>query len=219
MSVQPGLVIFDCDGVLVDTEKTANLVLCAWLTEAGYPVTYEDCRRRFSGRSMKGVQEEIAKAGHDIGFDLAQRWYASIGETFGAGVQAVPHIETVLDALRGANIPWCVASSAKLDKMFMTLGTTGLLPHFEHALFSATMVARGKPFPDLFLHAAGEMGFAPQECVVIEDSVPGTLAGIAAGMRVFSYHGDPHSDRDGLRDAGGTLFDDMRRLPTLLGIA
>lgn len=219
MTGRPGLVIFDCDGVIVDTEKTANLVLCAWLTEAGYPVSYEDCRRRFSGRSMKSVQEEVMAAGHDIGFDLAARWYGSIDEIFGAGVDPVPHIEAVVGSLRTAGIPWCVASSAKLDKMYLTLGTTGLLPHFEHALFSATMVERGKPHPDLFLHAAREMGFAPHDCVVIEDSVPGTLAGIAAGMRVFSYHADPHSDRDGLANAGGILFDDMRRLPGMLGIA
>lgn len=219
MTTRPGLVIFDCDGVIVDTEKTANLVLCAWLTEAGYPVSYEECRRRFSGRSMVSVQAEIAAAGHDIGFDLSQRWYAAITETFSAGVEPVPHIEAVVAALRAAGLPWCVASSARLDKMHLTLGTTGLLPHFEHALFSATMVERGKPHPDLFLHAAREMGFAPADCVVIEDSVPGTIAGIAAGMRVFSYHGDPHSDRDGLAAAGGIPFDDMRRLPALLGLA
>ncbi|WP_287087554.1 HAD-IA family hydrolase [Mesorhizobium sp.] len=89
---------------------------------------------------------------------------------------------------------------------------------FEHALFSSTMVSRGKPFPDLFLHAAGTMGFAPADCIVIEDSVAGTLAGIAAGMRVFSYYGDPHSDRDGLTEAGGILFDDMRELAGLVPI-
>lgn len=218
MTERPGLVVFDCDGVIVDTEKTANLVLCDWLTEAGYPVSYEDCRRRFSGRSMTSVQAEIATEGHDIGFDLTQRWYAAITETFARGVEPVPHIEDVVGALRAAGVPWCVASSAKLDKMHLTLGTTGLLPHFEHVLFSATMVERGKPYPDLFLHAAREMGFAPADCVVIEDSVPGTIAGIAAGMRVFSYHADPHSDRDGLEAAGGILFDDMRRLPGLLGL-
>jgi HAD superfamily hydrolase (TIGR01509 family) len=213
---QPLLVIFDCDGVLVDTEETANRTLCAWLTAAGHPVTYEECRQRFSGRSMVSVQQEIELAGTLLGFDLPTRWYGSLPEIFGSGVEAVPHIETVVAALRAAGVPWCVASSAKVDKMRLTLGATGLLPHFEHALFSATMVERGKPFPDLFLHAAANMGFSPEHCVVIEDSVPGTAAGVAAGMRVFSYHGDPHSDRDGLSAAGGMLFDDMRDLPGLL---
>jgi HAD superfamily hydrolase (TIGR01509 family) len=216
--MRPDLVIFDCDGVLVDTERTANEVLCAWLTEAGYPVSYEDCRRRFSGRSMASVQAEIEAAGHALGFVLTDRWYSSLDEIFGTRVEAVPHVETVVETLRDAGLPWCVASSAKLDKMHLTLGTTGLMRHFRDVLFSATMVERGKPFPDLFLHAARQMGHAPERCVVIEDSVPGTQAGIAAGMRVFSYHGDPHSDRDGLAAAGGVLFDDMRDLPALLGL-
>ncbi|WP_280791078.1 HAD-IA family hydrolase [Mesorhizobium sp. L2C089B000] len=94
----------------------------------------------------------------------------------------------------------------------------GLLPLFEHAMFSSTMVSRGKPFPDLFLHAAKTMGFAPADCIVIEDSVAGTQAGIAAGMRVYAYHGDPYSDRDGLASAGGVLFDDMRELAGLVPI-
>jgi HAD superfamily hydrolase (TIGR01509 family) len=216
--MRPSLVIFDCDGVLVDTEKTANKVLCNWLTEAGFPVTYEESRKRFAGRSMKSVQEEIETEGRLLGFDLTERWYGSITEIFSAQVQAVPHVETVITALRAASLPWCVASSAKIEKMHLTLGATGLIDHFRDVLFSATMVERGKPFPDLFLHTAREMGHAAEDCVVIEDSVWGTMAGVAAGMRVFSYHGDPHSDRDGLEEAGGTLFDDMRDLPRLLGI-
>lgn len=216
MSQRPDLVIFDCDGVLVDTERTANETLCVWLTDSGYPISYRDCRKRFAGRSMSSVQEELAAAGHDLGFSLAERWYASLDTIFRDRVEAIPHIETVVDALRAADLPWCVASSARLDKMHLTLGTTGLMRHFQHALFSATMVERGKPHPDLFLHAAREMGHAPEHCVVIEDSVPGTVAGVAAGMRVYSYHGDPHSDRDGLADAGGILFDDMRDLPDLI---
>ena len=214
----PGLVIFDCDGVLVDTETIANRHLSEWLCAAGFQTTFEECRNRFSGRSMTSVQAEIEETGHVLGFDLAQRWYGSLPSIFGEGVEAVPHIGDVLDALRAAGVPWCVASSARVDKMRLTLGATGLLPHFGHALYSATMVERGKPFPDLFLHAARAMGFPPADCVVIEDSVPGTIAGVAAGMRVFSYHADPHSNREGLAAAGGILFDDMRELPALLGI-
>ena len=216
MAAHPKLVIFDCDGVLVNTEERANRVLSDWLSDAGHVVTYEDCRRLYSGRSMKSVQAEIEGAGHVLGFDLTQRWYASLDHIFGAGVEAIPHIEVVLDDLRSRAVPWCVASSAKVEKMHLTLGTTGLLPHFGHALYSATMVQRGKPFPGLFLHAAREMGFEPADCVVIEDSVPGTEAGIAAGMRVFSYHADPLSNRDALAAAGGVLVDDMRALPGLL---
>ncbi|ESW69278.1 HAD family hydrolase [Mesorhizobium sp. LSJC285A00] len=123
-----------------------------------------------------------------------------------------------IEAVRAAGIPYCVATSARISKMHITLGQTGLLPLFEHGMFSSTMVSRGKPFPDLFLHAAKTMGFVPADCIVIEDSVAGTQAGIAAGMRVYSYHGDPYSDRDGLASAGGVLFDDMRELAGLVPI-
>lgn len=216
MAAHPKLVIFDCDGVLVNTEERANRILSLWLSEAGLPVSYEDCRRLYSGRSMKSVQEEIEEAGHALGFDLAERWYGALDTIFGADVEAVPHIEIVLDDLRARSVTWCVASSARTEKMHLTLGASGLIGHFSDVLYSATMVSRGKPFPDLFLHAAGAMGFAPQDCVVIEDSVPGTKAGVAAGMRVYSYFADPLSNRDGLAEAGGILFDDMRDLPRLM---
>src|SRR5690606_1699083 len=157
----PKLVIFDCDGVLVNTEERANRVLAQWLSETGLPVSYEDCRRIYSGRSMKSVQAEIEAQGHQLGFNLMERWYGSLDMIFGTDVEAIPHVETVLDDLRARNVTWCVASSAKLEKMHLTLGVTGLIAHFGDVLYSATMVENGKPAPDLFLHAAREMGFAP----------------------------------------------------------
>ena len=215
----PKLVIFDCDGVLVDTETLANQRLAQWITEGGYPVTYEQCRKRFCGRSLSSVHAELKALGTDVGDDFVERWYRELPSIFGSGVKAIPHVETFIGAVKAAGIAHCVASSARTDKMLMTLGQTGLLPHFHDVLFSATMVAHGKPAPDLFLHAAKTMGHAPSDCIVIEDSVAGTQAGIAAGMRVFSYHGDPYSDRDGLTDAGGILFDDMRELAALVPLA
>ena len=216
---KPSLVIFDCDGVLVDTEPLANQRLSAWLTEAGYPVSYEDCRRQFVGRSLVSVQKEVEATGVSLGPDFVERWYRELPELFETGVQAIPYIETFVTAVQSAGIAYCVASSARVNKMHMTLGQTGLLPYFRDVLFSATMVERGKPFPDLFLHAAGTMGFAPADCIVIEDSVAGAEAGRAAGMRVFGYHRDPHSDCDGLKAAGAVLFDDMRKLAGLIPIA
>lgn len=213
----PGLVIFDCDGILVDTENMANERLALWLTEAGYPVDFNYCRKQFSGRSMISVRNEILEvAGIDLGEDFADRWNVGLPELFANGVDEIPYVRDVIDAVRAANLPYCVASSARVSKMHITLGVTGLLPFFEHAMFSSTMVGRSKPFPDLFLHAAREMGVNPADCIVIEDSVAGTTAGIAAGMRVFSYHGDPHSDPEGLERAGGVLFSDMRDLPGLV---
>lgn len=217
--MRPGLVIFDCDGVLVDTETLANRRLAEWLLAAGYDTTYELCRRRFVGRSMSAVQAEVEATGISLGDDFVERWNDGLAELFSGRVQAIPHVREQVEAIRTAGLPFCVASSARVAKMQLTLGATGLLPFFEDVLFSASMVRRGKPFPDLFLHAAATMGFATADCVVIEDSVPGTLAGIAAGMRVLSYCGDPHGDREGLAAAGGEPFDDMRQLAGLIGLA
>ncbi|MBZ9678194.1 HAD family hydrolase [Mesorhizobium sp. ES1-1] len=213
----PKLVIFDCDGILVDTENMANKRLADWLNAAGYPKSFEFCRKTYSGRSMASVQKEIeTQTEIRLGADFVDRWNAGLPDLFSHGVEEIPFVRDFVEAVRVAGIAYCVATSARISKMHITLGQTGLLPLFEHAMFSSTMVARGKPFPDLFLHAATTMGFAPADCIVIEDSVAGTQAGVAAGMRVFSYHGDAYSDRDGLIQAGGTPFDDMRSLAGLV---
>jgi len=215
----PKLVIFDCDGVLVDTEGMSNRRLAEWLTVAGYPIDYETCRRRFEGTSMKSVQAEIEATGVMLGEDFIERWNLALPDLFAAGVESVPHVRAFVETVRGAVIPYCVASSARVSKMHITLGATGLLPLFEHAMFSSTMVARGKPFPDLFLHAAATMQADPADCIVIEDSVAGTKAGRAAGMTVYSYAGDAFADRATLAAAGGIVFDDMRHLSGLIGLA
>lgn len=169
---RPKLVIFDCDGVLVDTEPLANRRLSAWLTEAGYPVSYEDCRRQFVGRSLTSVQKEVEATGVSLGPDFVERWYRELPGLFASGVRAIPHIETFVGAVQSAGIAYCVASSARIEKMHLTLGQTGLLTHFRDVLFSATMVERGKPFPDLFLHAAGTMGVEPSNCIVVRTASP-----------------------------------------------
>jgi HAD superfamily hydrolase (TIGR01509 family) len=216
---RPDLVIFDCDGVLVDTETLANHHLVKMLGASGYAITFEEARRNLCGMPMRAVKAKVEAEGYSLGEDFVDRWYQAIPIIFENGVEAIPYIEDVISAVKRAELPYCVASSAHVEKMHITLGKTGLIEHFQDVLYSASMVARGKPFPDLFLHAAKEMGYEPSQAVVIEDSVAGTKAGTAAGMRVFSYCGDEHSDREGLTAAGGILFDDMRKLPALLGIA
>lgn len=215
---RPELVIFDCDGVLVDTETVGNHHLVKMLGESGFQTNFDEIRKAYTGMPMRAVQEKVEAQGYRLGDDFVERWYQAIPVIF-AEVEAIPHIENAILAVKNAGLSYCVASSANIEKMYLTLGKTGLIAHFENVLYSASMVARGKPFPDLFLHAAKEMGVDPSKAVVIEDSVAGTKAGIAAGMRVFSYCGDEHSDREGLAAAGGILFDDMRELPRLLGIA
>ena len=215
---RPSLVIFDCDGVLVDTEGLSNARLSQWLTEAGYPIDYETCRRRFEGRSLISTVAEIEATGVSLGEDFVERWNLALPDLFANGVTEVPHVRGFVEELRARDIAYCVASSARVSKMHITLGATGLLPLFEHAMFSSTMVARGKPFPDLFLHAAAAMNFTPADCIVIEDSVAGTTAGRAAGMTVYSYAGDPFAHRETLASAGGVVFDNMRDLPAMLGL-
>ena len=213
------LVIFDCDGVLVDTESIANTRMAEWITAAGLPISMEESRRRFNGMTMDAIGKKLFdEDGIDLGPDFAERWYRELPSLFEDGVEAIPYVDEVIGALDEQEIPLCVASSARVEKMRITLGATGLLERLEPVLFSASMVARGKPFPDLFLYAAERMGHAPGECVVIEDAAAGVKAGRAAGMRVLAYHGDPLSDRDALAEAGGELFDDMRHVPALLGL-
>lgn len=219
MAQRPDLVIFDCDGVLVDTETIGNRHLVKLLNAAGYPITLEESLRTLAGKPMSAIAEQMKASGIDLGDDFAERWYRDVPTIFGSGIEAIPHVETAIAAINAADLKSCVASSGRVEKMHLTLGSTGLLPYFSDVLFSASMVARGKPFPDLFLYAAEQMGIEPARSVVIEDSINGTIAGVAAGMVVYSYCGDEHANPDALEAAGGILFDDMRLLPGLIGIA
>ncbi|MFZ2101400.1 MAG: HAD family phosphatase [Oricola sp.] len=214
----PELVIFDCDGVLVDTESLANQRLAEILGDHGLAITMEESRKRFMGRTMKSVRDIVLEEnGIDLGADFPERWLAELPSIFAGGVEAIPYVRDAILYLRAAGTPYCVASSAKVEKMHLTLGASGLLPLVEDVLFSAWMVERGKPAPDLFLHAARTMGHAPAVCTVIEDSVAGVVAGRAAGMRVLGYAADPLTDTQVLAEAGAVVFDDMRALPALLG--
>lgn len=216
---KPTLVIFDCDGVLVDTEKAANRSLTERLNLLGLDISYEACRRRFVGKSLKSVQAEVEA---ELGRNLAADWDVMIEreeiEVFRHTTQAIVGVEAQVMRLRDHGIPFCVASSGRIEKMHATLGSAGLLPVLKDVLFSATMVENGKPAPDLFLYAAEQMGHAPETCVVIEDSRPGVEAGVAAGMRVLGYAGDPLTDRAALKAAGATVFDSMEQLPALLAL-
>ena len=213
------LVIFDCDGVLVDSELLANRCLAAALNEEGLGWSVEETMRRLVGRSMSScvaiIERELGRALPDDFLPRLQE------ETFGvfraAPVRPVPGIVGVLERLDAQGVPYCVASSGEIEKMRLTLGLTGLLPRFDGRMFSATMAPRGKPFPDLFLLAARAMGADPANCAVVEDAVAGVQAGTAAGMRVLAYAGAAHADRAGLAEAGGVLFDRMDDLPRLLG--
>ncbi len=205
-------VIFDCDGVLVDSEEIANRALAGLLTEAGVPTTYDEAVGIFRGRSMDAVLATAADLlGGPLPFDLSARYYETIKDEFERELKPVPG---VIDALDRIDLPNCVASNGPLHKMEVTLRLTGMWERFEGRIFSADQVAAGKPAPDLFLYAAGEVGFDPATTAVVEDSTLGVEAARSAGMRVFAYAS--HTTPEDLAAAGGHPFTDMADLPDLL---
>ncbi len=200
---RPGAVIFDCDGVLVDSEGLMNREFRTMLGEIGLTYTAEETTRTFMGRSMKSclqiVETQLGRAvPDDFLAVLDQRAYA----VFARDLKPVDGIEAVLDSLDRAAIPYAVASSGSHEKMRTTLGITGLLPRLSGRITSATEVAHGKPAPDVFLLAAERLNTAPADCVVIEDSLLGIEAARAAGMRVIGYAAMVSADA--MRSAGAT---------------
>jgi HAD superfamily hydrolase (TIGR01509 family) len=208
-----GLVIFDCDGVLVDSEVITSRVFAGMLNELGIPATVEEVFDKFVGRSMAHCLGEIANMlGREAPAGFAHEYHLRTAPALKADLKAVPGIGSVLDEI---GLPYCVASNGSHEKMQTTLGLTGLLPKFQGKLFSVTDVARGKPFPDVFLYAAAQSGIAPWACAVIEDTPTGVRAGVAAGMTVFGYCA--HTPAPHLIEAGAQqTFARMSELPGLL---
>lgn len=206
------LVIFDCDGVLVDSERLSVDVDRRVLSELGWHLSNEEIVHRFVGRSAAyfraEVETHLGRTLPDAWEAPYERWYA---EAFERELEAVPGVVAAIDSIRQQT---CVASSGSHAKIRTTLGLTGLLARFEGRIFSAEDVDTGKPAPDLFLHAASSMGAAPLGCIVIEDSRFGVEAARAAGMRVLGYAGGL-TPADWLSDANA-VFTDMSELPALI---
>jgi HAD superfamily hydrolase (TIGR01509 family) len=209
-------VIFDCDGVLVDSEPIANAILAEVLTEIGLPTTPEESVRDFMGRSWAhAVEVATRRLGHAPPPKLRQRYRERLFAAYDAGLPPVPGIAAALDALDVAGMPRAVASSGDHERIRRGLRAAGLLDRFDDAaIFSADDVARGKPAPDLFVHAAARMGFDPAGTAVVEDSPAGVAAGRAAGMVVLGYA--ERTSAAVLEAAGATVFGDMAALPGLL---
>jgi HAD superfamily hydrolase (TIGR01509 family) len=211
------LVIFDCDGVLVDSEPIANASFSKALKPHGIDWSVEECMRRLMGRSLKSCVEICeAELGRKLPDDFVDKMQVVTYQGFRDGLKPVAGVKEAALALTAMGIETCVASSGSLDKMRFTLGLTGLWEVFEGRIFSASEVPRGKPFPDLFLHAALRMNQQPFACIVVEDSVPGIQAACNAGMRALAYAGAPYADRAALKAAGGEPFDSMDHLPALV---
>ena len=207
------LVIFDCDGVLVDSERITNTVFAEMLNDLGLSVTLEDMFDRFVGNSMNRCLEIIQDMlGKPVPDNFVVEYRQKTNQALTENLKPVEGIKEVIDRLL---LPYCVASSGEHQKMQTTLGLTGLLPYFADKLFSVTEVTRGKPYPDVFLYAAETMGVNPARCAVVEDTAIGVQAGVAAGMTVFGYAALTKPER--LQKAGAShVFNNMKMLPELL---
>jgi HAD superfamily hydrolase (TIGR01509 family) len=204
------LIIFDNDGVLVDSEPVANQVLA--LMEYGFRCTPEESIATFMGHSMPQVRAMVEeRLGRPVPADLEARYIEQLFPTFERSLRPIPGIE---DALRAIDQTVCVASSGTHERIRLTLGATGLWDRFGGRVFSAQDVVRGKPAPDLFLHAAASLGVDPRRCAVVEDSPAGVTAANAAGMTSFGFARLMPAER--LAHATGAVFSDMRLLPGLL---
>ncbi|MEV6409856.1 MULTISPECIES: HAD family hydrolase [Streptomyces] len=209
------LVVFDNDGVLVDSEPISNRLLAAYLTELGHPTSYEDSIRDYMGSAMHRIHDLVLeRSGERLPADFDDVFHSRVFAAFERELRPVPGATGVLEKLAADGVPYCVASSGSHERIRVGHRATGLDRWFEDTrIFSAQDVGKGKPAPDLFLHAAERMGVAPERCVVVEDSPLGVRAAVAAGMDVYGFTAMTPPAK--LAGASG-LFADMGELADLL---
>ncbi|UWQ80018.1 HAD family phosphatase [Leisingera sp. S132] len=213
----PKLVIFDCDGVLVDSEPASNQALADNLSRHGLPLTVEQSMAHFVGGTMAGVMEKARSLGADLPASWIEEIYAETFAMLELGVPLMPGISGLLARLDTCGIPVCVASNGSEDKMRITLGQNGLWERFHpHAVFSAHSLGVAKPEPGLFLAAASHFGVQARDCLVIEDSGSGVTAAVRAGMRCLGFA--PRGGGKKLAALGAEVFTDMSEVPALLSI-
>ncbi|MFB9522419.1 HAD family hydrolase [Streptomyces cremeus] len=210
------LVIFDNDGVLVDSEPLSNRILSGYLTELGHPTTYEDSLRDYMGAAVHRVHDLVLeRTGQELPVDFGDRLHERVFAAFEQELRPVPGVEDVLADLVAEGVPYCVASSGSHERIRVGHRRTGLDEWFEEEwIFSSEDVGKGKPAPDLFRYAAERMGVAAGRCVVVEDSPLGVQAARAAGMDVYGFTAMTPAER--LAGAKG-FFSDMKELLGLLG--
>jgi len=212
------VVIFDCNGVLVDSEPLATTIVSQEFMRAGFPLTPEVVARYFTGRRPADMFAEVEIAARrKLPPNFADTVASVILRRFRKELRATPHAEYALSWLLG---PKCVASSSSHERIRVSLESAGLIRFFEPNLFSASDVRNGKPAPDLFLHAAGKLQVSPSECIVVEDSAVGVAAGVAAGMTVIGFVGGSHAGSQletRLRSAGArSVIPDLRALKSAI---
>ncbi|GAB5467334.1 MAG: HAD family hydrolase [Rhodospirillales bacterium] len=215
----PDLIIFDCDGVLVDSEALGGAILVRLMRARGSDITLDEVDRRYRGMVM---EEMVADFFERLGQPYDPSFPGTIRDQVNAAlsqeVEAVPGALDLVRQVQAAGLPCCVASSGALEKMRITLGRTGLLPLLGEVLFTAQDVPRGKPAPDVFLHAARVMGADPAGCLVIEDSPAGVRAAVAAGMQVVGYSGARPDEAKALASLGATPVAQLSEVPALIGL-
>ncbi|MCC4634525.1 HAD family hydrolase [Xanthomonas dyei] len=220
MHAPPDLLIFDCDGVLVDSEPLACAVLAQALQQHGVDIDIDGVQQYFLGRSLGSVRAHVQTLGRTLPDTFERDLNAALLARFGTELQPIPGVAALLDAVQ---TPRCVASSSHLQRVRLSLQVTGLAGHVGAHIYTAELVARGKPAPDLFLLAADRMQVAPAACLVIEDSPSGVQAACAAGMQVWGFTGGGHHRASAaaaalLVTAGASqVFADMPSIATALG--
>jgi HAD superfamily hydrolase (TIGR01509 family) len=208
-------IIFDCDGVLVDSERLVCRVESELLTGWGWPLTPEQSRAEFKSRAFPDIAASIEeRLRGKLPPDWMYLWAMETAALFQRELREIAGVRPVLDALSRAQVPMCVASQSPPPRVKLSLGLTDLARYFEGRVFTSSMVARPKPAPDLFLHAAAALGVSPERCIVIEDSASGARAAVNAGMRVLGYAADEDAER--LEAAGARVFYEMAELPALI---
>ena len=217
MGAEPRLVIFDCDGVLVDSEPIAARMTALSVSELGWEMTAELAKSEFLGDTHQNIVKRVEqRIGHSVPPGWVERSQARLFETLERELKPVAGVREAIATLMAAGVTLAVASQGSHEKMQITLRVTGLLPFFAGRIFSATQVARPKPAPDLFLLASASLGVSPSDSVVVEDSTRGVKAALAAGMRCFGYTASV--GRDAIIEAGAQPIDDLALLPALLGL-
>ncbi len=208
-------VIFDCDGVLVDSETLENQVFVECVADLGLNLTVAEAVGMYKGRKLAECIADVEeRLGRGVPDTFVADFRARSAKVFQNHLQPIPGVEAAIQAVQALSIPFCVASSGPREKIEANLGIAGLLPYFEESIVSAYEVGSWKPDPGLFLHAARMLGVVPKTCAVIEDSLPGVQAGVAAGMTVFGYARDTPAET--LAAVGAQVFQDMNQLPALL---
>lgn len=210
------MVIFDCDGVLVDSEMITNRVIQENLKRHDLLLELDEIMHLFVGGTMQGVMDLSREMGATLPDDWLDHIYSEMHAVLAKEVEPVKGAVAVLDALDAAGIPYAIGSNGLHSKMAVTLPKTGLLERFTGRVFSREDVANPKPAPDVYLLAASRAGIAPDRCVVVEDSASGAKAGVAAGMTTFGFYGE--TPRERLEPICNAVFGDMSELPALLGM-